>query len=137
MLNTLTPIQFTPFWYFVAFTEGWCKFACCLVLIWCSSEFTWNWFLFHIMNNRRDRICWEGRSKIKSIGCSRYTGNILMIRHIYSRDCQSCRMMDHDCPFICPTIFTDYKVWWEIKFETNEWITDMVKVISWCKNFPM
>jgi len=33
MLNTLTPIQCTSFWYFIVFTEGWCKFACCLVLI--------------------------------------------------------------------------------------------------------
>jgi len=67
MLNTLTPIQCNPFWYFVAFTEGWCKFAYYLMLISCISEFAWNWFLFLTMNNRRERIYWEGRGKISKL----------------------------------------------------------------------
>jgi len=67
MLNTLTRIQCTAFWYFVAFTEGWCKYACYLVLIWCILEFTWNWFLFLIRNSRRERIYWKGRGKISKL----------------------------------------------------------------------
>jgi len=43
------------------------KFACRLVLFWCISEFTWNWFLFLIMNNRRKRIYWEGKGQISNI----------------------------------------------------------------------
>ena len=39
MLNTLTPIQCTPFWCFLAFTEGWCKFACCLAVLANSSVY--------------------------------------------------------------------------------------------------
>jgi len=42
--------------------------ACCLVLISCFLEFTWNWFLFLIINNRRERVYWEGRDKISKLG---------------------------------------------------------------------
>jgi hypothetical protein len=66
-LNTLTPKQYTPFWYLVTFTEGWCKFACCLVLMWYISEFIKNLFLFLIMNKSRERIYWEVRGKISKL----------------------------------------------------------------------
>lgn len=62
---------------------------------------------------------------MKSIGYSGKTGKILVFGHLYSRICQSYRILDHGCPFKCQTMFTDHNVWSAIKFEVNEWITDM------------
>jgi hypothetical protein len=56
VLNILTSKQYTPFWYLVTFAEGWYKFACCPVLMLCTSEFTGNCSSFLIMNKRREKI---------------------------------------------------------------------------------
>ena len=64
ILNTFAPRLHTHFWNLVTFTEGWWKFACCLVSKWYISEFTGNWFLFLIINERKGKMYWEGSGRI-------------------------------------------------------------------------
>ena len=64
ILNTFAPRLLTTFWNLVTFTEGWWKFACCLVSKWYISEFTGSWFLFLIINERREKMYCEGSGRI-------------------------------------------------------------------------
>ena len=67
ILNTPTSMSYTLFWYLDTLSVGWCRFACCLVSMWYISELTKSWFLFLIINRRRERIYWEGRGKISNL----------------------------------------------------------------------